>query len=424
MNDDERRPEAVREDVLLEVPLPHGGGPAGPPRLLANRPFLWLVLGDGFVHLGLWAFWLAADGEAAFRFDATPSQLGLLLSSYSLAFILCSPAFGLLADRWSPQRLILLAQMGTVGSIVVALSTDSLQWLYLALALSGGAIAAMRSSIGAMVPRLVPEDRLVQANGMLGVAWQVPLVVGPGLAGLLVRLWGPGAPYVAALVATGCALVCYAAVPDLRRERPEPEATGVSGLVAGFREGWRTPVLRWLFILVAAAWILLGVVITLEPLFVKEVLGRRQDTLGVLWAVGGVGTLVGSLFIARIRRGAGREQILVALGVGVGGVGYLVYVATSSLWVAVAGAVVLGFGFSLLTSPAQALIQRVAREPGRVTGVLGTLEEGAPLVASLALAALGGLVAVQPWLVASAVGVIVAGAAALRTRPRPLPEEV
>lgn len=415
MNDDERHERAIPEEVLLEVPLPHAGVAARAPHLLANRPFLWMVLGNGFVHLGLWAYWLASEGQAAFQLGATPAELGILLSSYSVSFILGSPGFGVLADRWSPRRLILLAQVGTMAAIVVAVLARSLPWLYGSLALNGAAMGAMWASTGALVPRLVSEDRLVQANGMMGMAWQVPLVVGPGLAGLLVRLWGPDAPYFAALAATVGGLLCYAAVPDRRRDPPEAHAPALSELVVGFREGWRNPTLRTLFALAAAAWVLLGVVITLESLFVKDVLGREQDSLGVLWAASGVGALAASLVIARLRQGAGREPVLVAVGLAVAGAGYLLYVATSSYRLALAGSVILGGGFTFFMSPAQALIQRIAEEPGRVTGVFGTLSEGMPMVSSLTLAALGGLVDVQVWLVASAVGVLLVGAVALWT---------
>src|SRR5688500_17524363 len=94
----------IPEEVLLEVPRPHPDS-GSPPRLLAIRPFLWLVLGEMLANVGLWSFFVASEGEAVFRFQATASQLGLVLSAYSLTFLPAAPAFGLLADRWSPKRL-------------------------------------------------------------------------------------------------------------------------------------------------------------------------------------------------------------------------------------------------------------------------------------------------------------------------------
>ena len=68
------------EEVLLETPRPHPDS-GRPPRLLAIRPFLWLVLGETLANIGLWAFFIASECDAAFRFDATPGQFGILISS-------------------------------------------------------------------------------------------------------------------------------------------------------------------------------------------------------------------------------------------------------------------------------------------------------------------------------------------------------
>jgi predicted MFS family arabinose efflux permease len=402
----------VPEEVLLETPRPHPDS-GRPPRLLAIRPFLWLVLGEMLANVGLWAFFVASEGEAAFRFGATPGQLGILISSYSITFIVASPAFGLVADRWSPKRLLLLAHGGAVVMLFLASRAPSLEWLYGATALFGLAEAVVWPARGALVPLLVDEDRLVQANGMMGVAWQVPLVIGPALGALMVRALGSDGPYYLAIAAVALSLPLYAMIPDRRKPRDEERERFFADLVGGFREGLRTPVLRSLIVRAVIAYLALGMVITLETLYVKDVLGKGQDFLGVAWSVTGVGAVLGSLALVALKQGAGREHLLLALGLTGGGVGYALYIGTSSPVISLVGAFLFGAGFTFFSSPGQALIQRVAVQPGKVTAVYAMLSEGGPLVAALLVAALGGLVSVQPWLIVAAAAFTLVGVASL-----------
>ncbi|HZA27007.1 MAG TPA: MFS transporter [Actinomycetota bacterium] len=408
---------SIPEETIPEIPRPHPD-PAPFPRLLAIRPFLWLVLGEGLANLGLWSFFVAVEGEAAFRFDATPSQFGILLSSYSVVFIIASPGFGVLADRWSPKHLMVTANGANVLFLLVALWAPSLPWLYLATALFGLAEAATHPARGALVPLLVDEQRLVQANGMMALAEWVPLIVGPAIAGLVVHVWGPDSPYLVAMASIALSLLLYGAIPDRRKPRPEERESFLAELAGGFREGWKTPILRAMILRAGIAYALLGLVITLETLYIRESLHRGQDFLAFVWAVSGVGAALGAAVLARIRQGAGREHSLIALGLTVGGVGYVLYVGTSVPAIAAIGSFFFAAGFALFSSPAQALIQRVATQPGQVTAVYGMLSEGGPLATSLLVAVIGGLIAVQPWLVIASVLFILLGLFSMATASR------
>jgi predicted MFS family arabinose efflux permease len=412
MVNEERSP--VSEEILLEVPRPHPD-PGSPPRLLAIRPFLWLVLGELLANVGLWSFFVAAEGEAVFRFDASTTELALVLSAYSLTFIPASPAFGLLADRWSPKRLLLLAHGTAVVVLFLSSLAPSLPWLVVAMGWFGLAEAVVWPARGALVPLLVDRDRLVKANGMMGLAWQIPLVVGPALAALLVRVAGSDGPYFLAMGAVALSLPLFALIPDRRKPRDEEEDRErfFADLAGGFREGWRTPVIRALIIRAMAAYLLLGMAITLETLYVRDVLGRGQDFLGLIFSVTGAGAVLGSLALVALKHGVGREHLLMALGLTGGGVGYVLYVGTDSAVVCLVGSFLFGAGFAFFSSPGQALIQRVAVQPGKVTAVYAMLGEGGPLAAALLVAGLGSLISVQPWLIGSAVLFTVVGLVSL-----------
>ncbi|HEX9891802.1 MAG TPA: MFS transporter [Actinomycetota bacterium] len=400
----------------IEVPLPHADAPAAPPRLLTTRPFLWLVLADGTAGLGRWGFFLAVVGDATYRLQATPGQVALLLAAFSLPFIVASPVHGILADRWSAKWLLVITVGLSAAVAAIPLATDSLTALYGASALFGLLHSSLTPGRGALVPRLVPQDRLVQANGMISGALSLQLIIGPSLAAALVRLIGPDAPYVVTLAATALSVALFLVVPD--RRGPATTRSSLFGdAAAGFLEAWRTDDLRRVFVLAVSVWLLIGLLISLEPSYIRESLGRSQAFLGTVWAVYGAGELAGSVALSRVR-GAGREISLVALGLLVAAAGFLIYVSVPVPAAVIAGNVVFGFGFPFFTATSQALIQRVAREPGQVSAAFSMTGEMGPVVAAAILIAVGDRIAVRPLLLSAGVVFTVVALAALRTARR------
>ena len=387
--------------TAVEVPLPHASAPDRPPRLLTNRPFLWLVMTDGAAGLGRWAFFLAVVGDATFRLHASPAQVALLLATFSVPYILVSPLLGVAADRWSAKWLLFLTGAGSAAVPLIPLRTDTLAPLFVAAGLYGVMHAGLFPSRGALVPRLVPRDRLVQANGMISAALAVQLVIGPSLAATLVRLLGHDAPYLVTMAAAAVSMLFALAVPDRRAAATSTSAFGDVG--AGFREGWRTRALRRLFFLGIAVWFLIGILISLEPAYLRSVLGQGQVFLGVVWAVYGGGEVIGSLALARLRRGAGREPVLVAMGLLLAAVGFLIYVSIPLPVAVISGNVVFGIGFPFFTATSQALIQRLATYPGQVSAAFSMTGEGGPIAAAVILTAVGDALSVRMALLISGI---------------------
>jgi len=415
VSEDDRDDERYEGEGLIGPPPLEVSGV--PPRMLANRPFLWLVLAEGFAGLGLWTYFLAVMGDAAYRFDATPGQLGILLASFSITFIPSTPPFGTLADRWSPQRMMVVAVVAFGGSLVVASMATSVTWLYLSMAWVGLAEGVLWPARGALIPRLVERDQLVRANGMIGLFRELPMALGPAMGGVAVGLWGRQAPYWVGLVALAVAFVFYALVPD-RRVDGRIHDSFLRDLGAGLRVGLHVPVLRLLFATGMGAMLVLGLMQTLEPLFVRSVLARGQDALGFLWSMQGVGALLASILLIRLRRAVGAEMLVIAVGVVIGGAGLLLYAATGVYAIAIPGALLFGFGYPLFFSTGQALIQRISNAPGKVSSAFIVLSEIGPLVAALGIGVLG-RVDVQLWLVGSAAGLLVLGGMVLWASRRP-----
>ncbi len=408
------------DEPFAGVPLPHAEAPAHPPRLLTHPPFLVLVIADSLAQLARWGFFLAVVGDATYRLDASPAQIGLLLASFSIPLILVSPLYGTAADRWSAKWLLVVTSLTAVATAILALLTESLGWLYATMMLYGTEYAAEAPARGALVPRIVRKDRLVQANGMISAALAVQLVVGPSLASVLVHLAGRRGPYFVTLGAAALAVVFYLAVPD-RRAPQADEQSILADIRAGFLEGLRVDLLRRLFLIGVAVWFLVGFLIALEPSWVKDGLGRGQDFLGIIWASYGAGEVVGSVILARRKHAMGKEPRFIAVGLLLGAVGFLVYVGVATPATAIGGNALFGVGFPLFTASSYALIQRLARAPGKVTAAFTMVAETGPVLAAALVAGVAGNVGIRPLLLGAGGAFSLVALLALRVARREEP---
>jgi MFS family permease len=393
--------------MVNEQPPPTNRGRASEPtagtRLWANRPFVLYAAHYGVSSLGFWAFFLAILAQATYRYHATSVQIAIMLAAWSLVFLTVVAPAGMVTDRWSPKRMILMGQVLAVASAIVALGGSSIWALYVASVIDavGGAMAI--PARGSLTALLVEQEDLVRANGALNTVSMVAVIVGPGAAGLIARHGSQGAVYLVIAGALVAGAIPLLRVADLRPQGHE-RSSPVQEVAEGFRMAWSEPELRSLLYLACAIWVTLTVFVALEPLFVKQILGRGEDGLGLFWSTNGVGSFVGALALTRSRKAAGREVLLIGVALILSGLGFLAFTGTSLLPVAIAGNVVMGVGFAWFLSLSQALIQRVAAEDlrGRVTGVMGMLQEGSSVACSVAIAVLGGLVLVRPSLIVAA----------------------
>ncbi|HSL12071.1 MAG TPA: MFS transporter [Actinomycetota bacterium] len=406
--DDDLAPRGIVEDGLLEPNVPHVGAP--PPHVLTNRPFLWLVLGSGVASIAFWAYFGTLFADAAFRFEATATDAALLLASFSVPFVLVTPLAGIWVDRWSPKWVLFLGFVLLAAAIPVALLADSIVWLAVSILVVGVAAAALDPARSALTGLLVEERLLVQANGMLSTAFHGALLIGTLGGGLLIESRGADTVYTVATVIAVLGLPGLLLVPDARQRGDRPHMT-FRDLAQGLQIAWHHPELRLLLSMAVSGYVLMNMLFSLEPLLIRDVIGGGPQAVQFIWAANGLGAVLGALTVSRIRHGVGLELVLVGGGLVVTGVGLAVYAGVGTYAVALGGSVVIGVGFSFFFTSALALVQRAAGEEsrGRVTAVLGVLQEGTGLVSAIALASVGALVAVQPVLVGSGVLLVVVG---------------
>lgn len=120
---------------------------------------------------------------------ATPFQIGLLFSSYSLTQLLFAPLLGRLSDRVG-RRPVLLASIAGGAACYGLFALASTYWvLLLARSLSGVAAANYAIAQAYMADVSAPEERS-KAMGLVGAAFGLGFVLGPALGGILSHAGG------------------------------------------------------------------------------------------------------------------------------------------------------------------------------------------------------------------------------------------
>ena len=409
-----RDPEGGEQPFVGAPFVAQGEAVAVPPALLAG-PFRRIVVANLFGSLAFWSFYGAVFWEAANRYGAEQAGMAVLGAALSVPFILGSLIQGLAVDRWSPKWLLVIGYLMLLAAIPLALVGDGLPWLWGSSFLVGAAFATIEPSRSALTGLFVEPDRLVAANGAIATSFQAALVVGSLGGGWLLDAWGADAVYTLSIAAAAVPILVLVGAPD-RRQHGERPSVSLRDLRTGGATAWRLPALRVLLVLTTAAWMLINVFFILEPLYVKDVLGRGDAALLYLWAAHGAGALAGAIAVTRAKRLGGKEAMLVCAGVTLVGAGIFAYTAAGVYGLALVASAVSGVGFALFFPPLLALIQRVVPEDqrGRVTGVFVALQESAGLASSLVVLVLGSVVVVQPTLVLAGGLVAVMGVGGLR----------
>src|SRR5260370_10839972 len=135
------------------------------------------------------------------KFHASPAIIGLLVASFSVAQLLCSPLWGRLSDRIGRKPVLIASLVGTaVGSLLTGLA-GGLGLLFLGRLIDGASGASVSVAQASVTDLAEPNDR-ARLLGLLGAAFRLGSVLGPALGGLL-SLPNPSLPLFVAAAPAG-----------------------------------------------------------------------------------------------------------------------------------------------------------------------------------------------------------------------------
>jgi MFS family permease len=152
-------------------------------------------------NIGTWAQRVAQDWLVLELTNNDAAMLGLVTAIQFLPAMLLSLYGGLLADRFSKRKLLLLTNTGAglasvvLGLLVINKSVEL--WHVFALALLLGVFTAIDSPIRvSFTSELVGKDDLANAVSLNSANFNVGRLVGPALSGYLIFLYGTGPSFL------------------------------------------------------------------------------------------------------------------------------------------------------------------------------------------------------------------------------------
>jgi len=139
---------------------------------------------------------------------------GYLLFIFAIMQFISSPILGAISDRYGRRPVILASLLGYAIDFLIIGFAKSIVVLFIGRLFSG-TFAATYATANAYIADITPSAKRAARFGMLGAAFGIGFVIGPGIGGLIGKYFGPRAPFFAASALAFMNFVyCYFVLPE------------------------------------------------------------------------------------------------------------------------------------------------------------------------------------------------------------------
>jgi predicted MFS family arabinose efflux permease len=383
--------------------------------LWQNAEFVKLWTAETISVFGSMVSGAALSFTAILFVNATPAQLGLLRVAELLPKFLAGLVAGVWVDRLRRRPIMVSADLGRALLLITIpaaalLHRLSVEHLYVVTFLTGLLTLFFDIANRSYLPTLIRREELVEGNSKLTASASVAEFGGFSLAGWLVQwLTGP----IAVLVDAVSFLFSALFLGLIRTPEPPPVPHGErQGMKQEIIEGLQVVRQDRILLSLAVTTLILGfsggMIGTVIAAFMVRTLGFKPGILGMIWAVGGVTSLLGAMAAGPLARRLGIGPTL-ALGLLFSSVGLLLVPLARGATLLAGGLLVAN---QMITDPAHTIYeinQRSLRQSitpdrvlGRVNASLEFIGLGASLLGALVGGGLGGKIGLRATLFAAA----------------------
>ena len=324
-------------------------------------------------------------GEAA-----AAAALGLVGLVRVLPIVVCSLVGGVVADAVDRKRLLVVTQtvMLLSAAALAAVTSSGLEqvWpVYALTALSSAAVAFDNPARQALLPALVPARDFPNAVSLGFVSFQIAMVSGPVLGGVVLARFGPATVYVFNAVSFLAVIVAVLLVRASGKGKAEELArVSLESLKEGLRFVWRTPIMVQTMSLDFVATFFASAT-ALLPIFARDVLMVGERGYGILAAASAAGAVATGLLLTTRRTGWGRPGMAVLVSVAVYGAATVGFGLSRSYWLSLVMLALTGAADTVSTVIRQTIRQLITpdRLRGRMTSVNMIFFMGGPQLGEL-----------------------------------------
>lgn len=367
------------------------------PEAGARSPALWVLLLTVFVNLVGFGLIVPLLPFFAESLDAEPWQITLMFSAYSLGQFFAEPFWGRLSDRIGRKPVLVATTAFNVAGYLMLAFVPNI-WLAIAVRLFTGLGAGNISAIQGYVADVTPPEKRAGRMGLLGGAFGLGFIVGPGIGGLLVHEEAGRLGYQIPIFAAAglAALSCLGVLLFLRESRAKQDpAVPRPAFLAGVERARANPVISRVILVTLVYMAAFSGMESTFALWSQAKHGWGPKEVGLAFMVIGVVSAISqSLITGRLARRFGEAQVL-AFGMSLFGTSLMIQTLLPEGTLVPVVMAFGAFGMALAMPCISALISRSSSpdEQGALLGLNMAAGSGArmlgPIVAGFTFSALG-----------------------------------
>jgi DHA3 family macrolide efflux protein-like MFS transporter len=329
---------------------------------------------------------------------------------------------GVWADRVNRKVMIILSDSTiALATLVLAFfmlsGVDDLWLIFLVMAVRSIGAGIQMPAISALIPQIVPTDKLMRVNGINSSVQSSLLIIGPvAAAGIYSTVSLAAILFVDVVTAViGLSLLATIAVPTLSRAASDDKPSYFTDLSEGLKYIFSNDLVRWVMVIYSIVFLLVVAPSNLSPLMLVRTFGDDVWLLTILELSFGIGMVAGGSLMAIFGSKADRLGMMVGTSI-LFGVLAVVMGFTTNLILFYTLFFLIGLAVPAFSTSSMTLLQETV-EPerqGRVFGFVGIVMAVAMPIGMAVLGPLADIVSVEILLVATgAITVLIAVVAVL-----------
>ena len=282
--------------------------------------------------------------------NASPTQMGLLGAMELLPFVLLSLPAGVYLDRIRKLPVYIAGEL-LMASLLISVPLAwyfnllNMAWLYV-VGLGAGVVYTVAGSASQIVLiQLVSRDQLVKAHAQNAIAGSAAEVIGPGIAGLLIKVLGGPLTLLADCFLVLCSAIMLKGLRIQETVTPPKNAHFWRQLKAGLAFVHSQPLLIQSALVVGAWQFFAQMALSIQVIYAIRELSMSEEHLSMSYVALGIGSIAVGLAGPRLSKAIGPGPALL-LGVGLTGLGWIQMALFKDQIPAVMGFALMLIGFA------------------------------------------------------------------------------
>ncbi|MGD8545039.1 MAG: MFS transporter [Candidatus Bathyarchaeota archaeon] len=309
------------------------------------------------------------------KFQVSMTEIGQLFTIFALTGVFGSIIGGAMTDKFGRKVAIIFGLITSALSALVLGFTEDINIIYLT-----GGIIGLFSNVGgpaqqAMIADLLPAEKRADGFGILRVAANLAITIGPAIGGVLATYSYLWLFIIDAAASTITAIIVFLMIPETKPDTcastDRPNETILETLEGYLQIGRDGLFMTFMFasILMTLAYIQIN---TTLPVFLREVHGIPDQGYGYLLSLNAGMVVLFQFWITR-RITHLRPMRVMVLGTLLYAIGFSMYGFVSTYLLFITAMIIITIGEMLVTPVGQALVAKLAPEDmrGRYMAMFG-----------------------------------------------------